>query len=182
MLIIIRQPLRLSCALIYSLSRMRTLPKLSEYKYRKEGIMRRLLIIIALIFGLLMASNGQSWVKKSGNPIIYTMLDGTDTLSASNDTITAELPMIIGSYSYSVQVIGDSISGSPDGTIALQTSNSVDVWETISSGTHTINGVTTNKTWSASTVWPGSRMRLLITGSGTQAVRMRAWATLKKIY
>ena len=87
-------------------------------------------------------------------------------------------------WSYSVQLVGDSISGTDSCVVYLQESNAYEssgaVWSTISSGTQEIDGAgQTTKVWSGS-AWNSARMRLYVDGDGTAATRIRAWVCFKK--
>lgn len=146
--------------------------------------MKALKFFLILCLGLFLSAqvNAQaaSWEISNSQIKTYYVID-----TVSNSTgVTITYPEVIpNGWSYSVQCVADSLSGSTAGTLTLLSSASVNgtVYEAITSGTATIDGVQTLKTWSSATAWPGSKLRITASGGGTQSTKIRVWITLKKI-
>ena len=146
--------------------------------------MKNLKFILALAllmtFSMVALPQAASFETNTSTLKVYYVID-----TVSNSTgVTIDYPYTIpAGWQWSVQTVADSLSGSTAGTMTLLSSNSVNgtVYETISSGTNTINGLQTLKTWSATTAWSGSKLRVTASGGGTQSTKIRVWILLKKI-
>lgn len=112
---------------------------------------------------------------------VYYCLD-----TVSNSTaVTFSYPYTIpAGWQYSIQVVADSLSGSTAGTIYLKETSSVGssaVYSTVSSGTQTVDGLQTIKTFTQTTQFTGSKLQVYVTGGGTQSTKVRVWFCLKKM-
>lgn len=105
----------------------------------------------------------------------------TDTI-ANTGTVTGVYPYNIpAGWSYSVQVVADSLSGATAGNLYLKASNSVNGTEYETLQTLVLNGVKVTDLWEVTTQTPNVKLEVTATGSGTMSCKVRAWFVLKKI-
>lgn len=148
--------------------------------------MKHLFFALCLLFSL-------SAVAQSGSAFFHTWSDTNDTLGVNStftydfNTLTFNGQNISDTWSYSVTVEADSLSGAAadSSTVFLQVSNSPvtdanPVWVTIE--TDEIDGTATQVFhYTGDILEP--RIRLLIySKSGTKAIALRSYATFKRKY
>jgi hypothetical protein len=138
--------------------------------------MKKLILLFTILFSFGMVQS---------QDVIRYQLATNDTLEDA-DTLSAVYPGIIsGLYYYSVQVVADSVDGTPAGTINLQQGNHTtpekwtNVGTAITLGTGAV--LTQNKLYESTTPFLGSKLRIYVLHSGTGKDAINAYLVLKKV-
>jgi hypothetical protein len=146
----------------------------------------KFLFILFALIGLSFQAMPQaaSFESNTSTMKVYYVLDTV----ANSTAVTVTYPYTVpAGWGYIIQVVADSLSGSTAGTITVLTSagtTSAKVYKAITSGTATVDGLQTIALFEPPAdkpTWPGTAIRVTVSGGGTQSTKIRTWITLKKL-
>jgi len=135
-------------------------------------------LTMALLIGFIMTPDTADAQMKYEQLIEDSTMTNADTLSAVCSYTFSD------NYTFSVQIVADSLTGSTAGTAYLQQWNgdpneSSPTWTTVSGKTLTINGVKSETIWEVTSA-TGSKYRVYIITSGTATTKVNAWMCIKR--
>lgn len=116
-------------------------------------------------------------VLNTSDVMVYYFIDTITDTEVLHMTVPGVIPA---DWTYSVQLVCDSLSGSTAGTVTLNQSNVEAGTDYTITQTQTLDDVNIEKIWESAAGWLGPKMRLISTGSGTMSCKVRVWVYFNK--